>query len=58
MRAESPFIDCTDLIGDRDRLLEHGHHNGYFYFPGLLPAEPVLELPSAGATGSRTARTP
>ena len=44
MRAESPFIDCTDLIGDRDRLLEHGHHNGYFYFPGLLPAEPVLEL--------------
>ena len=44
MRAESPFIDCTDLIGDRDRLLEHGHHNGYFYFPGLLPAKPVLEL--------------
>ena len=44
MRAESPFIDCTDLIGDHALLLEHGRQNGYFYFPGLLPAEPVLEL--------------
>ena len=44
MRTESPFIDCTDLISDRSRLLEHGRQNGYFYFPGLLPVEPVLEL--------------
>ena len=44
MRTESPFIDCTDLISDRARLLEHGRQNGYFYFPGLLPVEPVLEL--------------
>ena len=44
MRAESPFIDCTDLIGNRDRLLEHAHQNGYLFFSGLLPAEPVLAL--------------
>ena len=44
MRAESPFIDCTDLLGDRAGLLEHSRQNGYFFFPGLLPAEPVLEL--------------
>ena len=44
MRAESPFTDCTDLIGDRDRLLEHAHQNGYLFFSGLLPAEPVLAL--------------
>ena len=44
MRAESPFTDCTDLIGNRDRLLEHAHENGYIFFPGLLPIEPVLEL--------------
>ena len=44
MRVESPFVDCTDLIGDRARLLEHSHQNGYLFFSGLLPAEPVLEL--------------
>ena len=44
MRAESPFIDCTDLIGNRDRLLEHAHQNGYLFFSGLLPAELVLAL--------------
>ncbi len=44
MHAESPFIDCTDLISDRSRLLEHGRQNGYLFFPGLLPTEPVLEL--------------
>ena len=44
MRAESPFIDCTYLIGDRDRLLEHSRQNGYLFFPGMLPTEPVLEL--------------
>ena len=44
MHTESPFTDCTDLIGDRDRLLKHAHQHGYLFFPGLLPAEPVLEL--------------
>ena len=44
MLTESPFIDCTDLISDPARLLEHGRQNGYFFFPGLLPAGPVLEL--------------
>ena len=44
MRTESPFIDCTDLISDRSLLLEHGRQNGYLFFPGLLPVEPVLEL--------------
>ena len=44
MRTESPFTDCTDLIADRARLLEHAHQNGYLFFPGLLPIEPVLEL--------------
>ena len=44
MRAELPFIDCTDLINDRDRLLEHSHQNGYLFFPGMLPTEPVFEL--------------
>ncbi len=44
MNVESPFIDCTNLIKDRDRLLEHSRQNGYLFFPGLLPVEPVLEL--------------
>ena len=44
MHIELPFVDCTDLIGDRDRLLAHSHQNGYLFFPGLLPTEPVLEL--------------
>ena len=44
MRTESPFTDCTELIPDRARLLEHSHQNGYLFFPGLLPVEPVLEL--------------
>ena len=44
MRAESPFTDCTGLIGNRAQLLEHAHQNGYLFFPGLLPAEPVLAL--------------
>ena len=44
MHTESPFTDCTDLIGDRARLLDHAHQNGYLFFPGLLPTEPVLAL--------------
>ncbi|MDD9974795.1 MAG: phytanoyl-CoA dioxygenase family protein, partial [Candidatus Poribacteria bacterium] len=44
MHAELPFVDCTDLVKDRDRLLEHAHQNGYLFFPGLLPVEPVLAL--------------
>ena len=44
MHAESPFVDCTDLVESRDRLLEHSRQNGYLFFPGLLPVEPVLEL--------------
>ena len=44
MHTELPFVDCTDLIEDRARLLEHAHQNGYLFFPGLLPTEPLLEL--------------
>ncbi len=44
MLIESPFTDCTDLIGDRDRLLEHVCQNGYLFFSGLLPAESVFAL--------------
>ena len=44
MHTELPFVDCTDLVNDRDRLLEHSRQNGYLFFPGLLPVEPVLEL--------------
>lgn len=44
MPIESPFTDCTDLIGNRDRLLEQACQNGYLFFPKLLPAEPVLAL--------------
>ena len=44
MRAESPFTDCTGLIGNRAQLLEYAHQNGYLFFPGLLPVEPVLAL--------------
>ena len=44
MHNELPFVDCTDLVDDRDRLLEHSRQNGYLFFPGLLPVEPVLEL--------------
>ena len=44
MHAESPFTDCTGLIGNRTQLLEHAHENGYLFFPGLLSAEPLLAL--------------
>jgi len=44
MNDTLPFVDCTDMIEDRDRLLDHGSENGYFFFPGLLPIEPMLEL--------------
>ena len=44
MRTESPFTDCTNLISDRTRLLEHSRRNGYLFFRGLLPVKPVLEL--------------
>ena len=44
MLDESTFVDCTDYIDDHNRLLEHGRQNGYFFFPGLLPTGPVLEL--------------
>ncbi len=44
MHTELPFVDCTDFIGDRSRLLDHSHQNGYLFFRGLLPVEPVLEL--------------
>ena len=36
MRTESPFADCTDLIPDRSRLLEHSRRNEYLFFPGLF----------------------
>ena len=44
MNDTLPFVDCTDMIGDHDRLLAHGSEHGYFFFPGLLPVEPMLEL--------------
>ena len=34
----------TDLIGDHDRLLDHGLQNGYLFFPELLPPDTVLDL--------------
>ena len=37
MHIELPFVDCTDLIGDRSRLLEHSHQNGYLFFPRTTP---------------------
>ena len=44
MLNESTLLDCTDLIGDHDRLLDHGLQNGYLFFPELLPPDPVLDL--------------
>lgn len=44
MIATLPLTDCTDMIGDRDRLLDHSSENGYLFFTGLLPVEPLLEL--------------
>ncbi|MDE0018880.1 MAG: phytanoyl-CoA dioxygenase family protein, partial [Candidatus Poribacteria bacterium] len=44
MHTESPFTDCTDMIGNRTQLREHARQNGYLFFPRLLPIEPVLEL--------------
>ncbi len=44
MNDTSPFVDCTDMIGNHDRLLDHGRQHGYFFFPGLIPTGPVLEL--------------
>ena len=44
MHTELPFVDCTDLISDPAGLLEHSRQNGYLFFPGLLPIDPVLAL--------------
>ena len=44
MYAESPFIDCTPLLEDRNELLTHSSEQGYLFFPQLLPIAPVLTL--------------
>ena len=44
MHTELPFVDCTDLISDHAGLLEYSRQNGYLFFPGLLPIDPVLAL--------------
>ena len=37
----SPFVDCTPLLGDRERLQAAARKRGYLFFRGLLPTADV-----------------
>ena len=38
------LVDCSDVLGNRDRLRARAADNGYLFFPGLLPAAEVLAV--------------
>ena len=44
MITEAPFEDSTPLLGDPAALRARMDRDGFFYFRGLLPREPVLDL--------------
>ena len=41
--AFAPFVDSSDLVGERDRLVERLDADGYLYLPGFLDRDVVLE---------------
>lgn len=41
---EIPFVDSTDLLSDRHKLLNRANEDGYLYFRHFLPPEDVLSL--------------
>jgi len=44
MQVVKPLVDCSDALGDCERLLSYAGENGYLFFPSLLPAEGVLKV--------------
>ena len=44
MGIVEPFVDCTGVLGDRERLRTRAAENGYLFFPGLLPTHEVLAI--------------
>ncbi len=40
----APFVDCSELLGDRARLRAAARERGYLFFRGLLPAAEVLAV--------------
>ena len=43
-RVASGFYDATPLLGDPDALRARSDEDGFLFFRGFLPVEPVLEL--------------
>ena len=44
MGIVEPFVDCGDVLEDRQRLRARAAENGYLFFPGLLPAQEVMAI--------------
>ncbi len=44
LTACSPFVDCSPLLGDRERLQAAARERGYLFFRGLLPAADVAAV--------------
>ena len=44
MATVEPFVDCSEDLGNPERLRARGADNGYLFFPGLLPAAEVLAV--------------
>ena len=44
LAACSPFVDCSPLLGDRERLQAAARERGYLFFRGLLPAADVAAV--------------
>ena len=45
------LVDCSDVLGNRERLRARAADNGYLFFPGLLPAAEVLAARRAAGGG-------
>ena len=44
MATVEPFVDCSEDLGNPERLRARAADNGYLFFPGLLPAAEVLAV--------------
>ncbi|MEE2754811.1 MAG: phytanoyl-CoA dioxygenase family protein [Candidatus Latescibacterota bacterium] len=44
MKKTTPYADCTDLIINRNRLVDFANENGYLFFQNLLPTDLVSQL--------------
>ena len=44
MATVEPFVDCSEDLGNPERLRARAAYNGYLFFPGLLPAAEVLAV--------------